>query len=202
MLSCLADHREDSGVGDATDFDVDDRELSDSENLDSSPDMEISRDRDSSGDPVPDDFLFDMSGCTPLPTSGSLVLNGELDTDLSPQWNLPNTADCTVDTGGDSPALYALYHMCNTGPERSYDILAEGGRDDPSLTMGGIAIFIYKESGLPTDPTSCVAQTNNVGEDVALIDAYNVPTGRGFTVIASSYSYVIDGTFRITISVD
>lgn len=148
---------------------------------------------------TPRDISMDLTGCTPLPTSGSLVIDGEL-SDASPQWNLPNTADCSVDIGGDSPALYAIHELCNTGPRRAFDILAEGGRDDPTLTMGGVAIFVYPDIGMPDDPTDCAAQTNNVADDEGTIEAFMVPGGRRITLIASSYSYLIDGTYRITIT--
>ena len=199
-----SDRGHDLAVGDAG--------VSDSEPVDGGNDGD-QRVEDSSGEPVedsaditnvdvgtPEDISIDLAGCTPLPTSSAHVINGELDMDTSPQWSLPNTAVCAEEMPSDSPALYAVHELCSTAPGLSFDILAEGGRDDSGLTMTSIAIFIYRDGGLPDDPTECVAQTNNVAEDVALIDDFAMPVGRRITIVASSYWADYDGTYRITIT--
>ena len=152
---------------------------------------------DAAIDPVID-APMNTEGCTILPSTGDLVLGGEV-TSESPHWNLPNTADCSVDVGGESGAFYELFELCNTGPNRQFDFTAEGGRDDPTLTLGAVAIFLYRGAGLPDAPMTCAAQAHNVGAD-GLIDDFEIPASTRVTLIASSFSDVITGTFRLTAS--
>ncbi len=173
----------------------------DDPSLDLPEEVELDATSDTPADPVVDlevDQPMDTEGCTVLPSSGSRVLGGEVAGD-SPTWDLPNTADCSVDVGGASLARYSWLEVCNTGPTAQFDFLAEGGRDDPTLTLGGVAIFLYEGGGFPGDPTGCAAQAENVGGD-GLIDNFEIGASSRVTLVASSFSEVISGTFRLTAS--
>ncbi len=137
-----------------------------------------------------------------MPTSGPLDIDGELIAADSPQWDLPNFINCTIVGDSEDLALYATYVFCNTGLTDTWDIQAYGGNDDEdAYTLGSVAVFAYEGDGFPADPLACIDEADNhpAGEN-ALLPAVEVEAGERITVIVSSFSYVIDGTFRLTVS--
>lgn len=140
----------------------------------------------------------ECSTCAPLPADGHLVVDDELSAADSPQWDLPNFDDCTIPASG--LALYASHVFCNAGPTRAFEIQAEGGLDDDTLTLGAVAVFAYQSDGFPPDTQDCIDESDNHPDGGAILPDVTVGSGGRLTIIVSSFSDVIDGTYRLVVS--
>ena len=139
----------------------------------------------------------DHVDCYALPDEEPLVIMGDL-ADDGPTWNLPNTADCSVESD-IATTPYQHFTLCKTTSGGEFDLRVEGGRDRGELTLRGVAVFVYSGARLPEDPTTCVGQTHNV-EQLGIIENLPVSDGEEILLMATSFVEGVGGTYQITIT--
>lgn len=143
----------------------------------------------------------DTSGCTVLPTGSPLTLDRELTAGSSLEWMVPNWNNCTIPNNDpDDRGLYLVDVFCNTGATRSFDFQGIGGRDDDTFTLGGVAIYAYDSDGYPSDIHDCIDQSDNHNDEGGVLSNITVDAGERITIVTSSFSEVLDGTYQIVIT--
>ncbi len=208
----IAEDRAADGIrGDTSDIsevsDLDDTEAeTDGEALDESLELDVSD--SNSGDldltdgadadlDLEEDEGREHVDCYALPDEVPLVINGDLDED-GPTWNLPNTADCSVESD-IATTPFETFTLCKTTSGGEFDLRLEGGRDRGELTLRGVAVFVYSGARIPDDSTTCVGQTHNV-EQLGIIENLPVSDGEEILLMATSFVEGVGGTYRITIT--
>lgn len=132
-------------------------------------------------------------GCTPLPTSTPLVIDGTISAGAT--YNRPTTS-CGTPSAVGTDVYYATHVFCNAGAARSYsfalDAAATGGIGDPFL-------IVYTGTG-DVSTLACLASDDDGGGSSNSLATATVPAATTITIVATDFDNGSTGDYVLTIT--
>ncbi len=199
-LEDVAEDSEADSGSDSVASDIPEDEAGTDTNIDlsdsSDTDVTDGRVSDTASDGDDSDGTLPLPGCTELPLSVELSVEGDL-TDSAPTWSRPNYANCEIDTG---ETMHFVEHVfCNPGASSAFDFKIEVTSDDAGLTLGNCEAVLYRGNSVPPPESECIdsAFSETLGPTLA-----NVTIGNeGYvTLVVSQFLSFDYGTYRIRVS--
>ncbi len=153
---------------------------------------------------VPDAMITPdaMGGCTTLPTTGTLTINGEtLGTD--PVWLRPLAASACPASGFSAVGTavpYNTFVLCNTsGGPLTLDFAMDGAQEG-AYTHTDPYLVLYDGQTIPADALQCLDGDDDGGSgNGSLATAVTIADGAFVTVVASGFDNTDIGTYAIRI---
>ncbi|UJR85690.1 hypothetical protein [Sandaracinus amylolyticus] len=132
--------------------------------------------------------------CTPLPTTGTITIDGS--TSGAATWQRPNAAvSCPATTRASGAIPYAEHVLCNQGAAGTFELVVDSGAD--------AYLVVYDGDSMPSDPLACRDGDDDSADPLLplpLVGGLAVPAGGRVLVVVTGYGASDYGPYSLYVS--